>query len=477
MNNKSHSSETKSTGLTQTLSRLPIPGQRIMRSVLSVWICMVVYFVRGQRGAPFYSIIAALQCIQPYSTNMLKQGKTRIIGTMIGAVWGSVVLFLELLPMADSFQSTVLYFTLLGIFSGVVIYSTVVFHIQQHALFATVVFLGIAMFHADDANPYVHVYYRTMDTIIGVGVAIFVNSLHFPRVRDRSTLFVSGIDHVLFREDRHLTPFTQIELNRFLDDGMLFTVSTKQTPATVREILADVNLRLPIIAMDGAVLYDIKTMRYVKTVKMDPDLVTKVSDFLHSQGMPFFVNTIQDDLLVIYFKDYKNLILEEVKDAHHEGDQPLDEDYFALSKSAYICMAKLYHKKRSSPYRNFVRTNAQITEDVFYLHVIDREENIDRLHALLMEQPWAARCRTNFEIFACDEGEKIMRIYAAEANRAAMIEHLRKYVGAPKTVIFSSESGEGDVIISDASHDHMVKELKKRFQPVSLEGWRNIIHL
>ena len=116
---------------------------------------------------------------------------------MIGAVWGSVVLFAELLPSVNTVRSTIVFYALLGIFAGVVIYSTVLFNIQQYALFSTVVFLGIAMFHAEDANPYIHVFNRTMDTIIGVGIAIVVNSLHFPRTRDTSTLFISGIDHVL----------------------------------------------------------------------------------------------------------------------------------------------------------------------------------------------------------------------------------------------------------------------------------------
>ena len=35
----------------------------------------------------------------------------------------------------------------------------------------------------------------------------------------------------------------------------------------------------------------------------------------------------------------------------------------------------------------------------------------------------------------------------------------------------------GLVLIEDAAHDRMVKELKKRFEPVSLKGWRNIIHM
>ena len=467
----------RSSRLRAPRARIVPPGQRIMRSIVAVWLCMLVYVIRGMNGEPFYSIIAALQCVQPYSSNMISEGRERIIGTLIGAFWGSVILFAELLPVGGSFRTTVIFYLLLGVFSGLVIYSTVLMGIPQYALFAAVVFLGIAMYHVEDVNPYIHVYYRTIETIIGVGVAIAINSVHFPRIYDRSTLFVSGIDSVLFREDRKLTPFTKVELNRFLDEGMRFSVQTKQTPATVREILSDINLKLPIIAMDGAMLYDLHTMKYVRTEKMDPELVTLVSGFLHEQGYPFFVNTIQDNLLVIYFKDYKNLILDEVKDAHHEAVHHYKQEEHAPTISSYVSMARLYHKKRVSPYRNYVRTNAAITHDVIYILVIDQEEKVDQLHASLMEQPWASQCRTNFDTFDCEEGEKLMRIYASGSTRSEMIRHLQQYLGAPQTITFGNDPGECDVLIEDAGRDRMVKELKKRFSPIDLRGWRNIIHM
>ncbi|MDO4407675.1 MAG: FUSC family protein [Eubacteriales bacterium] len=339
----------KESRISGRIPRFPLPGQRIMRSVVSVWICILIYFIRGQKGEPFYSVIAALQCLQPYSSNMLSEGRERITGTLIGAFCGAVIVFSDLLPVGDSFRVSVVHYSLLGILTGLVIYSTVLLNIARYALFSAVVFLGISMYHLEDVNPYLHVFYRTLETIIGVGVAIVVNSFHLPRTRDRTTLFVSGIDHVLFREDRQLSRFTTVELNRFLDDGMRFTVSTRQTPATVRELLSSIHLRLPIIAMDGAVLYNLNTMNYIRTVKMEPGLVKLVTDFLNSEGIPFFTNTVQDNLLVIYFRDYKDLILEEVRDAYHDSRPHNTLADLNLSKSAYLSMARLYRKNVSLP--------------------------------------------------------------------------------------------------------------------------------
>ena len=36
-------------------------------------------------------------------------------------------------------------------------------------------------------------------------------------------------------------------------------------------------------------------------------------------------------------------------------------------RASFLAMARLYRKKRISPYRNYVRTNKKITEDVVYL--------------------------------------------------------------------------------------------------------------
>ena len=140
-------------------------------------------------------------------------------------------------------------------------------------------------------------------------------------------------------------------------------------------------------------------------------------------------------------------------------------------------MSKLYKKKRVSPYRNYVRTDTPITEDVVYIQVIDLEDHIDRLREKLMSQPWADRLRTNYEVLDCDEGEKIMRIYTASANRDNMLEHLRRITDAPRVITFSNIEGRSDVLVRDPSRDQVVKELKKRFKPVSIRGWRNIFHL
>ena len=441
-------------------NRFPIPGQRIIRSVIAALFCLLIHYLRGRKGAPFYSIIAALQCIQPYAANMLKVGKNRITGTLIGAFWGGVVLFsaLHLSNGQVGYEDSVAYYLIISLFVGIVIYSTILLKVTESSYFSAVVFLSITINHIGDVNPYLFVLNRTLDTAIGVGVAVLVNSMHLPRTRDRETLFVSGVDHVLFREDRNLSPFTRIQLNRFIQDGMQFSVSTRQTPATVRELTKGIGLRLPIIAMDGAVLYDMNSQTYLRSKTLDKDVAGKITSFLLEQNMPFQVNKIEDNLLVIYCRGFTL-----------NGPAP-------VPGSSADALNTLYLKKRHSPYRNYVNTDQDIVENVLYFMIIDRRENIERINNLLQKQPWTSEVKVLFDSFDCREGEVILRIYDRGSTQKLMLEELRKYTGAPRTVMFGIKEGECDVVIPDAGGGHLAKELKKRYSPVSLRGWRNIIH-
>ena len=77
------------------LKKLPIPGQRILRTMIAVWLCLLVYVLRGRQGEPLYAGLAVLQCIQPYTKATHAVGRKRIIGTLIGAFWGLVLLLGE----------------------------------------------------------------------------------------------------------------------------------------------------------------------------------------------------------------------------------------------------------------------------------------------------------------------------------------------------------------------------------------------
>ena len=68
---------------------------------------------------------------------------------------------------------------------------------------------------------------------------------------------MTGFDGALYDEKNGISPYASFELNQLLQDGLPFTIATERTPASLMADLKGLDLRLPVIAMDGAVLYDV----------------------------------------------------------------------------------------------------------------------------------------------------------------------------------------------------------------------------
>ena len=216
---------------------IPLPGQRIIRSAIAVAVCLLIYILRGHQGIPLYSALAAMQCMQPYTKDSRGVGKKRILGTIIGAIWGLLMLLLEIQLFPSGIIEEGLHYVLIPLMLILVLYSTVLLSVPETAFLSGTVFLVITINHFTDVNPYIFAFNRLLDTTIGVLVANLINRLHFPRRKEKDTLFVSALGHSLLTSQSRLTPFSLVELNRLMDDGMKFSLSTVETQATVRELL------------------------------------------------------------------------------------------------------------------------------------------------------------------------------------------------------------------------------------------------
>ena len=421
-------------------TRFPRPGQRILRSSIAVALCFLVYIARGRRGIPFYSALAVLQCIQPYYESTAKTAKKRVTGTFIGAFWGILVILIQVYLLQGQLHDTLPGYLLISLVTGVVLYSTVVLKCTDAAYFSCVVFLSIVVMHIADENPILFVFNRVMDTLIGVGLAFIVNSTHLPRKKNNDILFVSGIDDTLIDSQYQLSPYSRIELNQMIEQGAHFTVSTIRTPASMMEVMQGVKLKYPVIAMDGAVLYDMKENSYLMKYQMSESQAERMADFLTQQNIHFFINSVVDDTVVIYY-------------------DILDND----------AQRGIFDSKRRSPYRNYVHTKKPVYDNVIYFFLIEPKEKINSLYELLRIQPWAAEYRITKADSRNYEGYAHIKIYHKDATREHMLENLKAILNLEKTVTFGSIQDCYDVFIEDCDRNLMVQEMKKRYKPICLK--------
>lgn len=411
------------------MKRLNIPpiGSRIIKSAVGVLLCWCVYLLRGRSGIPFYSMLAVLWCIQPYIDKTLTMALQRTIGTLIGAAYGLVTIVLEIYVLKIYDQP--LGYLIVAAMIVPVIYTTVLINRKNASYFSCVVFLSITVVHIADENPYIFVLNRVLDTFIGIAIGMAVNAARLPRRRVKDVLFTAELDDMLSPISEQLTPFSKVELNRMLSEGLKFTLVTMQTPASLMHILSDVNLRLPVVVMNGAALYDFRENSYVKAYIISGETADKVRGIVNSAGMNVFTNALCDDSLVIYYDRLEN-------DAEKA----------------------IYSSLRKSPYRNYMNRRPQSEDRVIYLMIVDRSEKIAALYDTLTHSEEGAALKMITYPSHDYPGFSYIKIYNKNAGKRHMTEMLCQEYGMEKCVPITKGGSR--------SMNSIAHKLKSSFEPL-----------
>ena len=404
----------------------PPVGNRIIKSAVGVLLCWCVYLLRGRNGIPFYSMLAALWCIQPYINKTLSMALQRTVGTLIGAAFGLITIVLEIYVM-DVYDRPLGFF-IVALMIVPVIYATLLIKRPNASYFSCVVFLSITVNHIMDENPYIFVLNRVLDTFIGIAIGMLVNSAGLPRRRVKDVLFTAELDDMLSPISEQLTSFSKIEINRMLSEGLNFTLVTMRTPASLMGILSDVCLELPVVVMNGAALYDFRENSYVKAYIISHDSCEKVRAIAGSAGMNVFTNALCDDSLVIYYDKLEN-----------EAEQAI------------------FSSLKKSPYRNYMNRSPQPADRVIYLMMVDRSEKIERLFGELKNSEIGSSLKMITYPSQDYPGFSYIKIYNKNAGKQNMTEILCREYGLEKSKAVSKGSSR--------SLNAIARHLKSSFEP------------
>lgn len=413
---------------------LPPIGMRIIKSAIGVLLGFIIYFLRGKQGTPFYTAASVVWCMQPYSSNAKANAAQRTVGTIIGAIYGLIMILVELYFIP--FDNDILRYIIISLLIIPIIYTTVIFNKKSTSYFSCVVFLSIVVNHLNDKNPYLFVFNRMMDTMIGIVVALVVNTFELPRKRRDDVLFVAELDKCLLNMRETLTSYSKIELNKMLDDGVKLTIATMKTPGALITSLQDIRLNLPVIAMDGAILFDMKKNKYLKVYEMTHNETKKLVDLIKANDMHCFINTIVEDSVIIYYGDFKNTV---------ESD--------------------IHNNLRTSPYRNYINEELPERYGAVYLMLIDKKEKIESLYGQLEELGYTK----DFKVLKYDsddyQGYTYIKIYSKKAIKENMIKHVERLTDAKDTIIFEHDSDILNDCKDKKDSNEVVKKLKKIYRP------------
>ncbi|BCJ96788.1 Cof-type HAD-IIB family hydrolase [Anaerocolumna cellulosilytica] len=129
------------------------------------------------------------------------------------------------------------------------------------------------------------------------------------------TLYISDLDGTLLNEAAQLSPYTIETLNEQIQRGMDFSIATARSLASVKTILAPLNLNLPIVLMNGAAIYDMDAGSYKKVEYLSPSGLNHILNVIHELDLSGFLYEINNSELTTY---YQNLETKALKDFYNE---------------------------------------------------------------------------------------------------------------------------------------------------------------
>ncbi len=249
-----------------------------------------------------------------------------------------------------------------------------------------------------------------------------------------STLYITDLDGTLLNDKAELTEASKKYLNKAIEKGAKFTVATARTFATVMDMFKGVNLTIPVVLMNGVMLYDPVEMKTVYSCGIDYVSAVEVLEKFNKHGLSPLIYYDRGNCLEIKYNSSSNeyQMVYVNKRNHAQGKM------FTYSPSLNICK----------------------NDKVIYFVALDLYDNIIDLYNDIktIKNINVAFYRDNYT--DC----YFLEIFAYGVSKASGLSEIKKIIGADKIIAFGDNLNDIDMFrYADESYavSDACDELKK----------------
>lgn len=210
------------------------------------------------------------------------------------------------------------------------------------------------------------------------------------------TLYISDLDGTLLNQSAELSQYTRDTINSLIANGLNFSIASARLLEPVQKMLSNVNINVPIILMNGVLIYDMKQGQYIKVNKLLSDIVTLVIQTMRKHKIMGFMYELNNKELKTYHETFESKTLDN------------------------------YLKERIVRYNSVMPTNglSDISpENVIYFTLIDSYEHLKPIHDFLEKQS-----ELNLTLYknVYNPDFWFLEIYSAESSKQSAIDFLRE---------------------------------------------------
>ena len=222
------------------------------------------------------------------------------------------------------------------------------------------------------------------------------------------TLYVSDLDGTLLNSDKVISEYSKKSLNKLIDKGVNFTVATARTPATVVDILKGININIPVVLMNGVVIYDIKSKKYIDIKEIDKATTNKILDIFEKNNKYPLVYGVKENKINVFYKE--------------------------LSCSAEKVF---YEERKDSKYKDFIKIDnyKKYIDNLGIINLITfGEYNV--VEKIYNEIKNIYNIEANFYEDIYERGTYFLEVYSKKASKANGIKQLRDYIKYDQLIVF-----------------------------------------
>lgn len=226
------------------------------------------------------------------------------------------------------------------------------------------------------------------------------------------TLYLSDLDGTLLNSKAELTETSCKILNELLEKGMLFSVATARTAATVLDIFKDVKLNLPLILMNGVVLFDTNNRSNILCHGIDRNAATEIMSFFDEQGKSPMLYMQKDGYLQIEYSDLDNVHQQNYVNQRHD-----------LKRKKFVYREKL---------------DVRNDDELIYIVTLDYPDQIKSIYEKIVASDKVTCTFYEDNYTDC----YFLECMNKNASKASAAEVLKKLIGVDRIVAFGDNMND-----------------------------------
>lgn len=378
------------------------------------------WYVPTNFYTPFFASIAVCYAMGQSKEQSFAQAKLRSIGSIVGGYFGYLVI------VVFYFINNFFHFTKGNINYNFLLYLTVSLGIiilmniirktntAYAGFIACLTYLSVTIsIRNGGMEAFLFTNNRIISTIIGVLIALYVNTFPHIRFSNNKILFMVSLDNALYNDDNRIDEENIHIIRDICNTKMKLTYMSSRPSDYIVNSFKPCKLRLPMIVMNGTAIYHPLTNEYTDIKYISSQSSNKVKEIIEKEKINAFSYVYNEGGFVCFYDS-----LEEIG----------SRTYFNKNKHNQILEVEAK-----------VKDNLPIS----MFSIVNKAEVIDRLYEKF--KPIDDLLIYSYKYKSLD-GYKILRLMPKTASKKEGIVELKKYIDFDYVVCVGGRSFDLDAI-------------------------------